>query len=229
MRGICPHIFARPGGLPGLLRASLLGVALLLPIAVPVSAQDGAGAHAPLPVLTMDVEGLFERTLWGKRIMSELAAESAALTAENNRIADDLIAEEKSLTDRRASLAPGAFRAEADAFDERATGIRNAQRAKSQALSQSFENQRQAFYTTVAPLMDEFLASRGAVVLLDRRAIIRGLEAADITDELVDMVNARMGDGLTQSLPDTPAPLGDLPAPMPQPPSLPDTTRPSGN
>ncbi|MBZ4021582.1 hypothetical protein CKO11_03805 [Rhodobacter sp. TJ_12] len=201
MRRLCDKMEG-PGGIPGLLRAGLVAVLLLVPQAAPLIAQEGAPQTVPIapapmrmPVLTLDVERLFETTLWGKRIMSELAQESAALTAENNRIAEDLIAEEKALTDRRATLSPEAFRAEADAFDARATGIRNAQKAKAQALNQSFETRRQDFYVGIAPLMDELLAAREAVVLLDRRAIIRGFEAADITEDLAALVDARLGDG----------------------------------
>lgn len=181
-----------PGGIPGLLRLVALALACAATPA-PVFAQDPG--KAVLPVLTLDFERLFAQTRWGKRIGADLAAESAALNAENNRIAEDLIAEEKSLTDRRAQLAPQAFRAEADAFDDRATGIRAAQKSKAQALSQGYDAARQAFYQALAPLIDEVLAGRGAVVVLDRRAIIRGLEAADITDDLAALVDARLGDG----------------------------------
>lgn len=159
---------------------------------LPGLAQDKPPA---VPVLTLDFERLFDDTLWGKAIAADLARESTALAAENTRIADDLIAEEKLLTERRAKLTPAAFRAEADAFDERATGIRAAQKAKAQALTQSFEAAQQAFFVASGPLIDEILTRRGAVMVLDRRAIIRGLEAADITEDLARLMDARLGTG----------------------------------
>ncbi len=208
-----------PGGnTPGLLRASgvvltpvlapvLIAVLLgVLGAAQPVSAQTPTTAApataaparsqtAAVPVLTLDFERLFEASRWGKRIAADLASASAVLNDENNRIADDLIAEEKALTERRASLAPEQFRTEADAFDERATAIRNAQKAKAQSLSQGFDAARQAFFDAVAPLIDEVLALRGAAVVLDQRVVIRGLAQADITEELVQRADARLGDG----------------------------------
>ena len=182
---------AGPGIFPGLLRLCLL-VSCLMLAAPPVRAQAPQPA---VPVLTLDFERLFAETLWGKRINADMARDSAALGTENARIADDLIAEEKRLTERRAKLTPEAFRAEANAFDERATGIRSAQKAKAQALSQSYEAARQAFYVASGPLIDEVLASRGAVMVLDRRAIIRGLDAADITADLARLMDARLGAG----------------------------------
>lgn len=196
MRNRRDKLRRRPGVLSGLL---CLGLAALPGLVPPALAQQapatGAAARAIVPVLTLDWEQLFEDTLWGKRIRNDLSEASRALNAENNRIADDLIAEEKALTDKRPTMDPKVFRTEADAFDERATAIRTAQKAKAQALSQNFEEARQAFFAGVAPLLDDMLASRGAVVVLDRRVIIRGLAEADVTAELVKLVDARLGSG----------------------------------
>jgi len=194
----CPsHFSGRPGLRLGL-AVLLAGLAFAAP--APVLAQQ-APSHGetvirvPSPVLTLDWEALFEATRWGKRIRADLATDSRALSDENNRIADALIAEEKALTERRATLDPTTFRTEANAFDERATGIRNAQKAKAQALSRRFEESRQAFFEAVTPMLDDILAKRGAVVVLDRRVIIRGLSEADVTDDLVHLVDEKMGDG----------------------------------
>lgn len=198
MRSRRDNLRKGPGIFSGL---SCLCLVLGALMASPVLAQQAGGAPATaqgraiVPVLTLDWEQLFEETLWGKRIRSDLSEASRALNAENNRIADDLIAEEKALTDRRPTMDPKVFRTEADAFDERATAIRNAQKAKAQALSQNFETARQEFFSAVAPLLDDMLASRGAVVVLDRRVIIRGLAEADVTAELVKLVDARLNAG----------------------------------
>ncbi|WP_181420730.1 OmpH family outer membrane protein [Rhodobacter viridis] len=199
-----------PGILPGLLRLGLCAGVLAVCLAgAPVRAdQPVAPTAPPVPVLSLDFERLFDDTLWGKRIAADMARDSAALNAENTRIADDLIAEEKSLTDRRAKLTPAAFRTEADAFDERATGIRAAQKAKAQSLTQTYEAARQAFFAASGPLMDEVLTRRHAVMVLDRRAIIRGLEAADITEELARLMDARLGAGPAEAQP-TPDPAGN--------------------
>lgn len=199
LRGGARRMIKGPGILPGLLRLSLCAGCLAFSLAAaPARAEQPVVAPA-VPVLTLDFERLFSDTLWGKRIAADMARDSAALNAENTRIADDLIAEEKALTDRRAKLTPAAFRTEADAFDERATGIRAAQKAKAQALTQSYEAARQAFFVASGPLMDEVLSSRHAVMVLDRRAIIRGLEAADITEELARLMDARLGSGPTEA------------------------------
>lgn len=190
--GSLSHKFTGPGRCLGLLCLALLP---WFGAGVPAAAQEAAPTAQALAVLTLDWEQLFDATAWGKRIKNDLTEASRALNAENNRVADDLVAEEKALTDRRAVMAPADFRKEADAFDERATGIRNAQKAKAQALTQAFEAARAEFFNGVAPLLDELLASRGAVVVLDRRVIIRGLARADITAELAQLADEKLGSG----------------------------------
>lgn len=226
---------AGPGGTPGLLRlsgimrtalvlAALLGAAPgwaeqaapAIPGAESTAGQGVAGQGAVVlgaPVLILDFERLFDESRWGQRIAADLAVASAELNTENNRIADDLIDEEKALTERRAGMPAELFRAEADAFDERATAIRAAQKAKVQALSQSYDAARQGFLDAVAPLIDEVLAGRGAVVVLDRRAVLRALPQADITDDLVALIDARLGAGPEAAPTTAPAPAPTAPAP----------------
>lgn len=177
---------------------------LMLAVALAAGAS-GAGAQqppaaepvvrVPNPVLTLDWEKLFETSRWGGRIRADLARESQALAEENERIAADLVTEERSLTERRGTMAADQFRRAAEAFDARATEVRATQKAKAQALNQKFDDAREDFVAAVAPLLDDILALRGAVVVLDRRAIIRGVSDADVTEDLVRLVDNRLGTG----------------------------------
>lgn len=159
------------------------------------SVSDLSLPRAVPGILTLDWEVLYDNSAWGQRVSGELSQASQDLNAENNRIADDLVAEERRLTERRASMTPEAFKAEASAFDKRATGIRAAQKAKAQALQAQLEQERQAFVQAVLPVLDELLLQRGASVVLDRRVIIRGLSNIDVTDDLILLVNDRIGSG----------------------------------
>ena len=117
---------------------------------------------------------------------------SAALAAENRQIEAALSAEERSLTERRAKLTPEQFRAEADAFDEKVVGIRNAQDAKSRSIGQQRDGERQKFFAAAFPFIGQVLRQRGAVAILDSRAVFLSADAIDVTDELI----ARLDDGL---------------------------------
>ena len=178
-----------------------------LAVPVDVAAQSASGEagqerppaqqiiEVPSPILTLDWEDLYARSAWGNRVAADLEAASSALNRENARIADGLVEEERSLTERRAKMDPEAFRTEADAFDQRVIGIRRAQETKARSLSAQADSERNRFISAAIGLLDAMIEARGAVVVIDRRAIIRGAGAVDVTDEMVTRVDAVLGDG----------------------------------
>lgn len=197
--------------------ALALSIAVLA-VPVGVAAQSASGEagqerppaqqiiEVPSPILTLDWEELYTRSAWGNRVAADLEAASSALNRENTRIADGLVEEERSLTERRAKMDPEAFRTEADAFDQRVIGIRRAQETKARSLSAQADSERSRFISAAIGLLDAMIEARGAVVVIDRRAIIRGAGAVDVTDEMVMRVDAALGDG--QAVPDqTEAPV----------------------
>lgn len=196
----------------------------------PVAVGDDNRILVPSPILTLDWERLYEGSLWGQRVDADIAAASASLSAENARIAEELVAEEKALTDRRGGMEPAAFRAEADAFDQRVIGIRAAQDAKVRELSRRVDEERQTFIEAVFPLLDAVLEARGAVAILDQRAIIRGAAAIDVTRDIGQRADALLGAGPAR--PDTPKAPASPAAPAPEPapaPQIAPEPMPDGN
>ncbi len=200
------------------LRAGVLALALC---AGPVLAQT---PEAPVesPVLTLDQERFFTETLWGKRVTAELNADSAALGAENRRIEAELTAEEKNLTERRPNMTAEEFRKAADDFDARVVGIRNAQDAKTRALNGRGETERQEFFNKALPVISDVLRERGAVVILDSRAIFVSAGSIDITDTLVAEIDRRIGAGPVETAPEPAEPAGKDTGPAPAAPTIPN-------
>ncbi|EAR52170.1 hypothetical protein OG2516_01999 [Oceanicola granulosus HTCC2516] len=161
------------------------------PATPPVASEGGVRS----PVLTIDPELLYSGSAFGDRIARELQAETEALAAENRRITAELEAEETSLTERRPTMAPEAFRAEAAAFDEKVQEIRRTQDAKERALNQTVQQAQEQFLAAARPVLGRLMAEYGAAVILDRRTVILGVGAIDITDEAVARIDAEIGDG----------------------------------
>ncbi|TCO69773.1 OmpH family outer membrane protein [Rhodovulum euryhalinum] len=185
-------------------RIAALGLAFFLACLVPVAAQDPA---QPLrsPILTIDQERLFTESRAGQALVDALEADSAALAAENRLIEAQLIAEERELTERRAQMPPEEFRALAETFDEKVVAIRRAQDAKARTLAQRSEADQQTFYRRALPLVAEIVRERGAVVVLERGAVILSAEQVDITDEAISVIDARLAP------PDADQPAPDVP------------------
>ena len=173
-------------------------------LAAPAFAQGAQGLSlgqaldAPAPVLqlrTLDEERLFRGSAFGQRVEAEIDAASRALEAENEQLLEQLTTREMELTEARASMPPAEFRAQAEAFDLEAEGIRRSQAEKRQRLSLYEEAEQRRFFQLAAPILQQVLASEGAQVLIDSRAVIIGVSGMDMTEPAIAALNDSIGDG----------------------------------
>lgn len=199
--------------IPALL-AAVLAVALWM---TPGEAQE-LGAVQPI-VLTLDQERLFQGSAAAARISAAIERQAAELAAENREIEAALSAEELELTEARPTLEPEAFRALADAFDEKVQRIRGEQDAKERALQELREAERQNFLRRISPVLAEIARERGALLILDRRAVLLSADSIDITDEAIARIDASLTVDPPLGAPET----SPEPAPDPSPETAPDT------
>lgn len=188
-----------------------------------VAAQETvapAGSALRAPFLTINIDRLYAKTLYGKGVEARFKADSDALIAENLRLEKALEAEERDLTDRRATLAPADFKPLAAAFDAKAEQIRAAQLAKSRSIAAKREAEQQRFLEVARPILVQLMQEAGAVALVNENMVIAKVSGIDITDAAIARIDAVLGDGRT-------APSGAAPADeqtQPQPPVDPAPT-----
>ncbi|MEM6323851.1 MAG: OmpH family outer membrane protein [Pseudomonadota bacterium] len=177
-----------------------------------------AGAQQlPPPVLTLDQEALFQSSLAARQVSQEIEDMVTALAAENRRIEAELSAEEIDLTERRPTLDPVEFRRLADAFAAKVEQIRAEQDAKERRLLELRDEERQNFLQQVTPILTEIAQERGALMILDSRAVFLAADGVDITDEAVARIDAAFSNGG-----DPDPEEGDPPAPDTAPEPEPD-------
>ncbi|PZX57297.1 periplasmic chaperone for outer membrane proteins Skp [Cereibacter changlensis] len=169
--------------------------------AAPAVADPGAGSQ----VVTITQERLFQDSRAGQQIQDRYETASRALVAENRRIEAALEAEERDLTARRAQMPPEDFRPLAEAFDEKVEGIRAAQDAKSRALTRQRDEDRQRMLEAAAPILAQMMAERGAMVLIDKNAVVLSFDGIDITEDAVARLDAVLGEA-TGTPPEAPTP-----------------------
>lgn len=177
------------------MRGLWLVLCLALVAAPVVRAQQQQQDVVRSPVLMIDFEEVFSRSIFGQRVRDEVRAETEELAAQNRRIEAALDAEEKSLTERRPTMSVEDFRAEAEAFDEKVEGIRQAQDAKERALLQATPEAREALLRASTPIIGQLMADRGGAIVLDRRSVLIAIDAIDITDEAIEAIDAAIGEG----------------------------------
>lgn len=200
----------------------MLTLALALMTGAALSAQQ-AGPYAPgavrSPILVIDFERVFGESAFGRRVNADIEREGRAIAAENRKIEAELIDEERELTDLRATLAPAKFRSLADAFDAKVQRLRAEQDAKARALGTRTEDERRRFLTAVQPVIEGLLREAGAALILERRSVFVAVDAIDVTDRAITLIDTEIGAGATPA-PDTPDPV--TPDPDPVPPPAPD-------
>lgn len=219
------------------MRAVAFALALLL--------AGGAAAQEPSlsgsPVVTLDQDRLFAESKFGRGVLARNEAEEAALATENRKLEAALEAEERSLTELRTRMALADFRKLADEFDQRVEEVRQAQDGRFRALVRQREDDRRKFIEAALPVLGQLMSEKGAVVLLDRNAIVLSFGRIDITDEAVARLDVELGEGplepgagpSPEAAPAEPEAAGDLApgpteTPAPLPPAAPATQQLTG-
>ena len=146
-------------------------------------------------IVTVDVDGLFTQSQFGRRIGQLYTDGREALALENRRIAGALRDEELALTQQRPVMEPDVFRAEAEAFDDKAQGIRRAQDAKERDLEETLTNGRDQFLEAARPILGQLMVDRGAFAILDRRSVLLSLGSIDVTEAALERIDTAIGDG----------------------------------
>ena len=165
----------------------------------PAAAQDLG--RVATPILTLDRDRLYSDTAYGQRVSRDLEAASAKLAAETRAIESALEEEEKALTEKRATLAVEEFRALANAFDEKVQALR-AEREQAQSnMRAQGEAAQLDFFNRIGPILGQLVRERGAVLIVDRRAILLAANDVDVTQDAIALIDAVLGDGTAPAAP----------------------------
>ena len=126
----------------------------------------------------------------------------AAILAEAARVAEAVVAPLNPIADRigaafenGAVRTPEAFRAAATEFDTRVQEIRRQQDAKERDITTRVQRAQEAFLGVVQPVLGQIMIEAGAAVILDRRTVVLGRNAIDITDTAIARIDDEIGDG----------------------------------
>lgn len=165
-----------------------------MPMALGAQQTLSAGA-VQSPVLVIQPERLFDETLYGKRLAAEIDTLGSTIAAENRKIEAELIEEERVLTEQRASMPAEAFRPLAAAFDEKVQTLRQQQDAKARALGTQTDDAQRKFSTQIQPILREIMQATRAAVIMDKRTVFASIDAIDITEEVIERLDATIGDG----------------------------------
>lgn len=148
-----------------------------------------------LPVMTLDQDALYRGSAWGLRVQADLERRGRQIADENDRLAEEFSTEEQELTKLRQTLPAEEFRKRADEFDKRVVEVRREREAALVELQTKAEEERTAFFRAALPSLTALMRERGALAILDQRAIFVAADSIDATDELIARIDAEIGAG----------------------------------
>ncbi|NDW52161.1 OmpH family outer membrane protein [Aliiroseovarius sp. PrR006] len=160
-------------------------------------------------IVTIDRQRLFSDTAYGQRVLATVEVERARLAQETREAEADLAKEEKQLTEQRSSLDPTSFRVLADAFDQKVNELRAEGQQREQEFVRVLEREQSAFFERIGPILGRLVREVGAVVIIDRRAILLATQNIDITDAAIRRIDQELGDGVASPAPPSDAPSED--------------------
>jgi len=172
----------------------LVAVILLAPAFASAQPLSFGQVEGPA-VVTLSQDRLFSESLFGQRVQAEIEAATNALARENREIEAALLEEELQLTRLRADMSAEEFRPLGDEFDTRVEAIRAEQSERLRRLTLQADAARRFFIQTTTPVLIALLRDRGAAAVLDSRAVIYAVEGTDITDLVLERIDAELGDG----------------------------------
>ena len=180
----------------------LLGIVAIAAASLGVSLPNAAkaqqsGVQSVSQIVTIDRQRLFSETAYGQRVVATVEAERARLAQETRAAEVALAQEEKLLTEQRSSLDPTSFRVLADAFDKKVNELRAEGQVREQEFVRVLEREQSAFFDRIGPILGRMVRELGAVVILDRRAILLATRNIDITDMAIRRIDLELGDGVT--------------------------------
>lgn len=149
---------------------------------------------AGIPVLSLDQEQFFIRSSFGRAALAANKAATEALVAEFQKIEAALADEERALTAQRASLPVAEFSIAAQLFDQKVESIRQAQKARPQELQRALDAEKVRFYEAARPVLTSLMAERGAYAIIDKRVVVLGFDAIDLTPIAIERIDAVLGD-----------------------------------
>lgn len=162
----------------------------------PALAEQDRQSDPALTIAVLDERRLFSESRFGQRVLRETQAAIDVLVAENKQIEATLEREESDLAARRDGMDPQAFRELADAFDQRVTEQRRERAEREQAISLRIQEEERRFQGVATSILAAFAEESGLMTIMSSQTLIYHRPEIDITERLIERINATLGDGV---------------------------------
>lgn len=194
--------------------AAALALAATAAGAQPFSAAPPAAVAQAHAILVVDLDRAVRESVAAAQLREMEIRERRALQERFDALKAAFEAEEAELVQLKETLDRAVFDERVVSFDSRVRQTRRETQEEAAALQARFANAQRDLYERTQPLVRTLMAERGAAVALDRKAVLAFATGQDVTDALIEQLNAVLpsADPLLQAA-NAMGPAGSLEAP----------------
>lgn len=172
-------------------KTALCAIALLL------LSPAAAIAAAPLPapkIVVLDKSAILSVSKVGQDVTRQLNALQKQAEADLNGQAKALAAQEQALNQQIAVLSADAKQKKIQEFQNKEAALNAVKDRKQLALQYTALMANQAIAKKLDPILQQLMQQRGANLILDRAAVLKGSDSAafDITGDAINRLNQQM-------------------------------------
>lgn len=164
------------------------------PAAAPAAAAGANAITGPaLPgICVYNDDRAISASLVGRAAANRMQQLRAQVTAELSGEQTAIQNEAKALEGRRGSLTPQQLQTQAQPLQQRAAALDNKAQLRSRELEQTGSKALQQIHNQIISIVSSVSASHNCSLLLNGEAVIASNQAMDLTEAVVQQLNARM-------------------------------------
>lgn len=165
----------------------ILAGLVMAAVSFPMLAQ----AQTANPIISVDMDKVIATSVAGQDINNKLKSIRATMASELNTDGASLSAEGKRLESTpEAAQQTKQFEQQREAYESRAKALAQKSVKFDQQLAATRSQALDKLQSSMEPVVKSLVAKKGATMLVDERFVLYAVPGVDVTDELINNMNA---------------------------------------
>jgi len=172
-------------------RLSLIAIALIIGTPL-ISGPAVSQADTGIKVISVDRQSFFTDSAAAKDVSAQVQTLRDALEKDLEKKAGDLKTEEEQLKSQQSILTQEVFEQKVKQFQEKIGALESGRQTDLRGLQAGLIKAQNEIWQAVSPILDEILKEKGATLMLERNAIVKGSVDIDVTAEVMKRLDEKL-------------------------------------
>lgn len=159
--------------------------------ALPAFAQSGGGVPAAR-ILIVDMQRVQKESVAAQSVQSQVQSLEEKMQADFKALNETLQSEQEALKQQQTLLSPDAFDERRREFEDRVREEERQLQERQRSIQIAFRNAQRDILKSLDPILRTLKDEKGGNILMDRQMILTGDSDLDITDTVIQRLNAAL-------------------------------------